>query len=396
MSVATPPSRQRFRPAWVEIDLDAIAANAAILAGMAAPAGLCAVVKADGYGHGAVPVAHAARRGGATWLGVALVEEGADLRDAGMSGPILVLSEPPSEAMTEVVALDLTPTLYTVTGVEAAAAEVARSGRQRPLSVHVKVDTGMHRVGATPEVAVALALDVAGRPELELGGFWTHLAVADEVDDPYTAGQMERFEATSARLRAGGVDPRLRHAANSAGTLWHPGARLDLVRCGIALYGLAPAYAGLAAPEMVGLRPALSLRARVSHVKTVEAGERLSYGLRYRLEAPSVVATVPIGYADGVPRSLAAAEGEVLVGGRRRRLAGTVTMDQILVDCGPEHAGPDSEAGRGVAVGDDVVLLGAQGDEHVGAWEWAKLTGTISYEIVCGLSQRVPRIYLGA
>ncbi|MDQ2723956.1 MAG: alanine racemase [Actinomycetota bacterium] len=391
MSVAIPLPRQRFRPAWAEIDLDAIAANAAILAATGAPAGLCAVVKADGYGHGAVPVARAARRGGAAWLGVALVEEGVELRQAGLDGPILVLSEPTPEAMAEVVARDLTPTLYTAAGVESATAEVGRSGRSRPFAVHVKVDTGMHRVGATPDAAVALALDVADRPELELGGFWTHFAVADEIDDPYTAGQMERFEAASARLRAAGVVPPLRHAANSAGTLWHPDARLDLVRCGIALYGLAPAAAGIGAPEMIGLRPALTLRARVSHVKTVAAGERLSYGLRYRLEVPSVVATVPIGYADGVPRSLAAAGGEVLLGGRRRPLAGTVTMDQILVDCGP-----DGQGGAGAAVGDDVVLLGAQGDEHIGAWEWANLTGTISYEIVCGLSQRVPRIYLGA
>ncbi|MGI8750831.1 MAG: alanine racemase [Acidimicrobiales bacterium] len=391
MSVAIPLPRHRFRPAWAEIDLDAIAANAAILAAMGAPAGLCAVVKADGYGHGAVPVARAARRGGAAWLGVALVEEGVELRQAGLDGPILVLSEPTPGAMAEVVARDLTPTLYTAAGVESATAEVGRSGRSRPLAVHVKVDTGMHRVGATPDAAVALALDVAARPELELGGFWTHFAVADEIDDPYTAGQMERFEAASARLRVAGVVPPLCHAANSAATLWHPDARLDLVRCGIALYGLAPAAAGIGAPEMIGLRPALTLRARVSHVKTVAAGERLSYGLRYRLEVPSVVATVPIGYADGVPRILAAAGGEVLLGGRRRPLAGTVTMDQILVDCGP-----DGQGGAGVAVGDDVVLLGAQGDEHIGAWEWANLTGTISYEIVCGLSQRVPRIYLGA
>jgi alanine racemase len=388
VSVVVRPPRQRYRPAWAEIDLDAIAGNAAALAAMAAPAGLCAVVKADGYGHGAIPVARAALRGGATWLGVALVEEGVELRDAGIEGRILVLSEPTPEAMAEVVAQDLTPTLYTAAGVEAAAAEMARSGRARRLVVHVKVDTGMHRVGAAPDAAVTLAQDVAGRPELELGGFWTHFAVADEIGDPYTAGQMERFEAATDRLRAAGIAPVLLHAANSAGTLWHPAARLDLVRCGIALYGLAPAGGEVAAPEMAGLRPALSLRACVSHVKTLAAGERLSYGLRYRLEERSVVATVPIGYADGVPRSLAAAGGEVLIGGRRRRLAGTVTMDQILVDCGPP---PDG--GPGVAVGDDVVLLGAQGDEHVGAWEWADLTGTISYEIVCGLSQRVPRIY---
>ncbi|MDQ6836996.1 MAG: alanine racemase [Actinomycetota bacterium] len=398
MGVTDPSSRQRLRPAWAEIDLDVITTNAAVLTGIVAPAELCAVVKADGYGHGAVPVAQAARRGGATWLGVALVEEGVELRDAGIDGPILVLSEPTPGAMAEVVGRDLTPTLYTTTGVEAAVAEVGRSGRRRPLGVHVKVDTGMHRVGAAPDVAMALALDVAGRAELDLDGFWTHFAVADEVDEPYTADQMSVFDTVSARLRGAGIIPRWRHAANSAGALWHPGTRLDLVRCGIALYGLAPCSDGVAAPEMTGLSPALSLRARVSHVKALDAGERLSYGLRYRLDEPSVVATVPLGYADGVPRSLSAAGGEVLIGGRRRRLAGTVTMDQVLVDCGPDPRlgrGPDAGPGPAVEVGDDVVLLGSQGAEHIGAWEWATLTGTISYEVVCGISQRVPRTYLG-
>jgi len=387
--VRTTTTVGRWRPAWAEVDLDALSANAAALTRLVAPSQLCAVVKADGYGHGAVPVARAAQRGGATWLGVALVEEGVELRDAGVKGPVLILSEPTPPAMAAVVDCDLTPTLYTPGGIDAAAQEVRRSGRSAPLPVHVKADTGMHRVGADPDAAVALAIEVAARPELELDGFFTHLAVADDVEDPYTDEQMARFETACARLSDAGVSPRWCHAANSAGALWHPRTRLDLVRCGISLYGLAPCEARMAAAELRDLRPALSLHARIAHVRCLDAGERLSYGLRYRLDRPSVVATVPIGYADGVPRNLSAAGAEVLIGGRRRPLAGTVTMDQILVDCGPEPADPSDR----VAVGDDVVLLGAQGGEAIGAWEWAGRAGTISYEIVCGLSPRVPRHY---
>lgn len=370
----------RLRPAWAEVDLAAIRHNARALAGVAAPAGLCAVVKAWGYGHGPVEVARAALEGGASWLAVALVEEGRQLREGGVEAPVLLLSEPPAAAMAEVVAARLTPTLYTGAGLAAATAAARAAGRV--LDVHVKVDTGMHRVGAPPAEAVALALEAARRPELRLEGFWTHLAVADEVDDPYTGEQLGRFAAAVADLGAAGLRPPLLHAANSAGALWHPGARWDLVRCGIALYGLAPA--GAATAPTADLRPAMSLVARVSYAKRVAAGERLSYGLRYRLAEDSVVATVPLGYADGVPRALSAAGGQVLVGGRRRPIAGTVTMDQILVDCGP-----DAE----VAAGDEVVLIGRQGDESIDAWDWAERTGTIAYEVVCGVGGRVPRTY---
>jgi alanine racemase len=386
VSLATEAGRRRLRPAWAEVDLDAITANAGLLRATAAPAQLCAVVKADGYGHGAVPVARAAQAGGATWLGVALVEEGVELREAGIGGRILVLSEPAPSAMADVVASGLTPTLYTPAGVAAAVAEVRRNPAAGPLAVHIKVDTGMHRVGAAPDDAIALVLDVVAQPELDLEGFFTHFAVADEVDDPYTAAQIARFEAVLATLADAGVLPRLRHTANSAGTIWHPGARADMVRCGIGLYGLAPAPDGPPSATVAGLRPAMSLHAHVSYAKALPAGERLSYGLRYRLAERSVVATVPLGYADGVPRDLAAAGGHVLIDGRRRPLAGTVTMDQLLVDCGPD---------ADVAVGDEVVLLGHQGGEAIDAWEWASLTGTIAYEIVCGISTRVPRTYRG-
>jgi len=388
-----PVDAGRLRPAWAEIDLDAVRHNAGVLARLAAPASLCAVVKADGYGHGAVPVATAALEGGATHLAVALVEEGRRLREAGIGSPVLVLSQPVPAAMPEVVASGLTPTLYTRAGVEAVADAVRAAGRRRPLAVHVKVDTGMHRVGAAPEEAVALAETVTARPELYLEGLFTHLAVADELGDPYTDQQLDRFEAVVAALARRGIRPPLLHAANSAGTVFHPRSRYGLVRCGIALYGLAPAADHTGHTDVAALRPAMALKARVSHVKEVDAGERLSYGLRHRLAERSVVATVPIGYADGVTRSLAAAGGCVLIGGRRRRLAGTVTMDQIIVDCGPVGGAGGEGAGGRVAVGDEVVLIGRQGDEVLTAWEWAKRTGTIAYEVICGVSVRVPRTY---
>jgi alanine racemase len=381
--IAVDVAAARLRPAWAEIDLGAIRHNAGVLAEVAAPAALCAVVKAGGYGHGSVEVARAALDGGATWLAVALVEEGLELRAAGVSAPVLLLSQPPLAAMPDVVAAALTPTVYTPAGLEALADAVGAAG---PFPVHVKIDTGMHRVGADRASAVALALAVEDDPRLRLEGFWTHLAVSDELDDPYTAAQAAGFDDAIASLAEAGIRPSILHAANSAGAMWHPACRYDLVRCGIALYGLAPAADGLERPPVPRLRPALSLKARVSHVRELAAGERLSYGLRYQLHQASVIATVPLGYADGVTRSLSAAGGEVLVGGCRRPIAGTVTMDQILVDCGP---------GSAVAVGDEVVLLGQQGAESITAWEWAVRTGTIAYEVVCGVSGRVPRTHVG-
>lgn len=370
------------RRAWAEVDLGAIRHNASLLAGLAAPAGLCAVVKAGAYGHGSVAVARAALEGGASWLAVALVEEGEVLRRHGIEAPILLLSEPPAEAMADVVALALTPTLYTEQGVSAAATAVA-SVAAPPLAVHVKVDTGMHRVGASAEDAVAVARLVADRPELVLGGIWTHFAVADEPANPFTDDQCARFEAVVRRLDAAGLRPPLVHACNSAGVLAVPRAHHDLVRCGIALYGVAPSPALAAAELVAGLRPALSLRARVSYVRRVPAGEAVSYGLRRPLAADATIATVPIGYADGVPWRLGVAGGEVLVGGRRCLLAGSVTMDQILVDCGDHE----------VRAGDEVVLLGRQGGESITAWDWATKVDTIAYEILCGIGPRVPKVY---
>ena len=363
----------RHRPTLVEVDLEAIRHNVRWLRPPGAE--LMAVVKADAYGHGDVPVARAALEAGASWLGVALVEEGLALREAGIAGRILVLSEIPRGAEAEALRADLTPTVYSAEGVEALARASAAAGRQ--VGVHVKLDTGMHRVGLwPPEDAVELCRLVLARG-LALEGLWTHFASA-ESDERTTRGQLERFLRAVRAVREAGLRPRLLHAANSAATIRFPETHLDLVRPGAAIYGLA-AGPGLAE----GLRPAMTLRSRVSFVKRLGAGEPLSYGHRYRLERDAWIATVPVGYADGYPRSLSN-RAEVLIRGRRHRVAGTVTMDQLLVDCG-EHR---------VAPGDEVVLLGAQGEERITAEELAEHAGTIGYEIATAISARVPREYV--
>lgn len=372
-----------LRPAWVEVDLAAVEANVAYICGLVAPARVCAVVKADGYGHGAVRVAEAALAGGATHLGVALAEEGHELREAGIDAPVLVLSEPPPEAMRLVIEDSLTPTLYTEEGTRALVDAAATAVPTAPVRVHLKLDTGMHRVGASPEGIVGLARAIVEEPWLELEGLFTHLAVADEPADPFTAHQLDVLEEALAALGAAGIKPDLLHAANSAGTLWHPRSRYGMVRPGIALYGLSPSPR--AGDTLVrGLRPALSFKAEVSYVKEVAAGEGLSYGLCHRLAQRSTVATVPVGYADGVPRRLSSTGGQVLIGGKRYPIAGSVTMDQLMVDCGP---------GAVVKTGDEVVLLGRQGDEEISAWDWALRLGTIAYEVTCALSPRLPRVY---
>ena len=374
-----------MRPVWAEVDLGAISTNVATLRAHAAPAALCAVVKADGYGHGAVAVARAALTGGADVLAVALVAEGVELRDAGIDAVVLVLSQASADEIDTLVAADLDATVYTASGVDGLVAAARRAGRSagRPVRVHLKVDTGMHRVGVQPDVALALAQLVVDEPALDLRSVFTHCAVADEPDNPFTATQLDRFDAVLAELEAAGIQVPCTHAANTAAAIDHPDARLDLVRCGIGIYGLAPSPALV---DHVALAPAMSLHAQVSHVKRVGAGEGISYGLRYRPEVETTIATVPLGYADGLPRRLGVEGGTVLVGGRRCPIAGSVTMDQILVDCGADV----------VEVGDEVILIGRQGDEVIGAGDWAELLDTIAYEIVCGISPRVPRRYLEA
>lgn len=357
------------RPSRVEVDLDAIEANVRHLRALVAPAAVCVVVKADAYGHGDVPVAEAVVEAGADLLAVAITEEGVRLREAGVEAPILLLYEPPAGDVADLVEWSLTPTIYRpeLVGV------LAGSG----IDVHLAVDTGMHRAGVDPDDAVALARAILDAG-LGLVGTWTHLAAAD-TDPEFTAHQLDRFATVLDDLVAAGIDPGIRHAANTPGALDHPAARLDLVRIGLAAYGLSP---DPRRPDP-GLRPAMSVVSKVSFTRRLRAGERPSYGRVRPLPADAVVATVPIGYADGYPRGLGAGF-EVLVGGRRRPLAGTVTMDQILVDL----------EGAEVAVGDEVVLLGRQGDAEVTADDWAAALGTISYEVVSRLGARLPRRYL--
>ena len=349
----------RSRPAWAEIDLGAVAHNAGVLAGLATPAELCAVVKAHGYGHGGPAVARAALAGGASRLAVALVDEGVELREHGVTAPVLLLSECGLDAVETTIARGLTPTVYSAESIAAFAAAARAAGRR--VAVHVKVDTGMHRVGAAPEALADLVAAVRREPALELESVWTHLPVADgehEVDRAFTTAQLELFERLLADLEARGVSVPLRHAANTAGTIAFPQARMDMVRCGLGLYGYLPgpavlsAFAGQAKGQE--LRPAMSLKAQVVAVRTLDAGERPSYGRLRPLPRRSVVATVPIGYADGLPRGLFRGGYDVLIGGVRRPLAGMVTMDQIVVDCGSDDS---------VRPGDEVVLLGRQGDE---------------------------------
>jgi alanine racemase len=357
----------------------------------ATPAALCAVVKADGYGHGAVAVARAALEGGATWLGVATAPEGVELRTAGIDAPVLVLSEPPPESMADVVAHGLTPALYSRPGLRALAEASARRGSVT--DVHVKVDTGMHRVGVDRGELLEIVRAVAEEPSLRFAALWTHFPVADGVereDRAFTAAQIRSLGEARDELSAGGYPPPLVHAANSAATLAYPASRLDMVRCGISLYGVNPfpvvdpvVASVMASTGADALRPVLTLRSKITLVRRLDAAERPSYGRLYGLKERSFVATVPLGYADGVPRRYFTGGGTVLVGGRRRRLAGMVTMEQIVVDCGPTDD---------VAVGDDVVLIGDQGAESLTAMDWAGVLDTIAHEVFCGIGPRVPRV----
>lgn len=365
--------------AWADVSLDAVRANVSTLRELVAPAEVCAVVKADGYGHGALPVARAALEAGATWLAVAQVAEAPPLREGGITAPILLLSQPRVDQIDQAIEHRLRVSVYSAELIHHLGAAARSAGRQ--VAVHLKLDTGMHRVGARPDDAVGLAASVAEDPDLYLESIWTHCAVADETANPFTALQLDRYEQALLEVAAAGIEVPMRHAANSAGAIAHPRARYDLVRCGIATYGIPPS------PELDGAVPleqAVRLVTEVSFVKEVAAGEGISYGLRHHVERDTVIATLPIGYADGVFRRLGLEHQEVLIGGRRYPMVGVVTMDQVMIDVGPRSQ---------VRVGDEAVLLGAQGAACITPDEWAARLGTISYEVVCALGARVERRY---
>lgn len=380
-------TRDPFAP-WAEVDLDAIAANLGALRGLLRPGTrLLAAVKADAYGHGADAVARTALAAGADALGVARLDEALALRRAGIDGPILVFGT---------AAATLAPE-YAAHGVAASVSDraeaAALSAHLRPgqrLELHLELDTGMGRLGllvqgGDPERhAARIAAEVAAiqaLPGILLQGLATHFPDADRADGGASATQLRILEAALRMLRARGCAPPLVHAANSAGILRGAVGEGGMVRAGLALYGLDPSP-DCAAP--ITLRPALALKARVLHLKRVPAGTTIGYGRTHRTTAPTVIATVPIGYGDGYPRALSN-RGEMLVGGRRVPIAGRVCMDLCMLDLGP---------GAEAAVGDEVVAIGAQEGARIHAHEVAERAGTISYEIVTALSPRVRRRYL--
>lgn len=363
-----------MRPSWIEIDLDAIRHNTALIASDVAPATVCAVVKADAYGHGDVPVAEAALGGGATWLAVALVEEGARLREAGIEAPILLLSEPPLHDVAEVLRWRLTPTVYRIEFLEA----LATTGSE-DIGIHLKLDTGMHRVGAAPPQAFEIARVAHAANSIRLEGVWTHLSVAEE-DAEFTRRQVGALRGFLEVLADQDIVPEMVHAANTPGALLYPEARFDMVRVGLGIYGLRPTPDDR--PDL-DLRPAMRVVSEVAYLRRLPAAARPSYGRIRELTSAANVATVPVGYADGVPRRLGSIGAEALIGGKRRRLAGNVTMDQVLFDLGNDEA----------AVGDEVVFIGRQGDEEISADDWAAMLDTINYEITCHFGPRLPRRY---
>ena len=336
------------------------------------------MVKADAYGHGAVPVARALQAAGADYFGVALVEEGETLRRSGIERPILVLGGVGPGEEQALLAAELTPVIFDLAGARRLSAAAAAVGRR--CRYHLKIDSGMGRLGFLPADLPGVLAELAALPGLEMEGVISHLALADEAGHPFTATQVERFREALAQVRGAGFAPRLVHLSNSAAIFSRELPECNLVRPGIALYG------GLPAEHLAGridLRPVMSLHTTIAQLKTVPAGTGISYGHRFVAERPTLVAALPVGYADGYSRRLSGC-GEVLVRGRRAPIAGTVCMDWTMADVSDIP---------GVAVGDRVTLLGRDGAEQITAEEWAGRIGTISYEVFCLVSPRVPRIY---
>ena len=367
------------------IDLNAIRHNVCQLkAKCRSQVTFMAVVKADGYGHGAVEVARAALESGAQWLGVARLHEAVELRHAGIMAPILIFGYVPPEQVPKLLALALSTTVYNLEMATALSEAAVSLGK--PLNVHVKIDTGMGRVGLISNHALDETLQIAKLEGIRIEGVYTHFASADsrsEFDQAYTRQQIDRFEQVCATLLQKGIDPGIRHAANSAGIIEYKRAHLDMVRAGISLYGLYPS--GDIDPGSIALMPAMSLEATITSVREVPKGFKVSYGMTYETKKATRLASVPAGYADGYSRLLSS-KGEMLVHGKRAPICGRVCMDQTLIDVG--HI-------QGVKPGDTATLIGTQNGESVTADDLARLTRTINYEVVSSLTSRVGRVYSG-
>ena len=371
-----------LRPTWLEIDLSVLSSNVRELRRRIGPRRLLyAVVKANAYGHGADLIAASAMRAGADRLAVAAVNEAVALRRAGLDAPILVLGYTPPELAETLLEYALTATVYEARTALAFAEAAARQGQ--PLPVHLKVDTGMHRLGVDHADALELCARLNRDDHLRLEGIYTHFSTADEVDQRYSREQLRRFCVLLDRLVSAGCRPPIAHAANSAATLALPQAHLDAVRCGILLYGLSPSADLPAPPE---LRPVLSWKARIAQVRRLNAGEPVSYGNTWRAPDTRIVAVVPVGYADGFPRSPQNWQ-RVLIGGREASIVGRVCMDQTVVDVTEIVA-----SGVSVEQHDEVVLIGSQQGANLSAEMVAARLGTINYEVTSCLMARLPRI----
>lgn len=367
--------------ARARVDLGALSGNIRLLREHAGGTPLMGVVKADGYGHGMVPAAHAMLAGGATWLGTAHIREGLELRRAGISAPVLSWIIPPGEPLGEAIEADLDLGVSDTVVLEAIAVEARRLGRVA--RVQLKADTGLNRGGIVPG-EWPRAVEAAARAEAEgsvkVSGVWSHFASSDEPGNPSIPAQLSAFHEALAVVEKAGLEPEVRHIANSAALLTLPEARFDLVRAGIASYGLCP----IPDFDVPGLRPAMTLEARVALTKRVDPGSGVSYGHNYVTDRETTLALVPLGYADGVPRS-GTNRAPVLLGGRTRTIAGTVCMDQFMLDVGDDE----------VSVGEYAVLFGDPTHQPgvPTAHDWARVLDTIPYEMVTRVGVRVPREY---
>jgi alanine racemase len=372
--------QELIRPVWAEIDLAALRHNLSEIRRVIGPeVQQMAVVKAEAYGHGGIEVARTALQSGASWLGVALPEEGIALRNAGITAPILVFAPLQPQQAAFYLQHNLTPTVCRLEPV----VELARLavGRGQLALVHVKVDTGMGRIGVTYPEAEQFVRKLAVIPGIKVTGIFSHLATADQSDKRYAQLQADRFRAVVDRLAGLGLLPALVHLANSAATMEMPQTHYQMVRTGIILYGLYPSKE--VGRGVMELEPVFSLKTKVIHVRKAPAGTGISYGQRYHTTQDATIATLPLGYADGWSRRLSS-QAEVLIGGKRYPIVGTICMDQCMVDLGQDE----------VEVGAEAVLIGRQGKERISADEVADKLGTINYEVTCMISDRVPRIYV--
>ncbi len=375
------PSPPVSAPSWAEVDLGAVRHNVAAVKALIGPSRwLWAVVKTNAYGHGLVETARAALQGGAAGLAVAQLSEGVALRDAGVSAPVLLLCPGDPAQAAETVVHGLIQTVCT--GEEAEALSRAARERQAPARVHLKVDTGMGRLGVAPEDAPEFSRVLTALPGIRLEGVFSHLASAEAEDPSYTKRQLDRFRRAVEGIRAAGVDPGLCHLANSAGTLRFPEARLDGVRVGLLTYGILPD-----APDLppLDLRPALTWRTRLSFVHRVAPGSLVSYGGTYRAAGERRLGALPVGYGDGYPRH-ASNRAYVLIRGKRCPVVGRVCMDHTLVDL---------TALRDAHAGEEVVLVGRQGDGRIAANDLARWAGGVVHEVTTSIGRRVVRIHRG-